>query len=273
MTMRKFVWLALGAAGLLVGGSATWAQEDTIRLGGPSALTEIQGGTNLELTRGGGHGGGHGGFHGGGFHGGYGGYRGGYGGYGRYYGGYGGYGYGRYGYGYGRGYGYGYGFGYPLLYASLYRGYGYGGYGYGGGYPYYYNNYYSTPYYPNYMYTPAYGSPICANDYYAPLSVASSPTPQVLNFPAAATTNYQPSTQKLFPFSNDGTYGYNGGPANSIQMPVQPARASVPLEGKLVTLPNEIRGGVSSAPSDTQRLRYTPSATTPTRVQYPAYGE
>src|SRR5262245_55524842 len=94
MTMRKFVWSALAATCLLAAGSAARAQDDTFRLGGPSAQADIEGGTDSELVyyRGG---------YGRGFYGGH------YGGYGRgFYGGYGGYGRGFYGYG--RGYGVGY---------------------------------------------------------------------------------------------------------------------------------------------------------------------
>src|SRR5262245_6626942 len=105
--MRTMMWTALAAGLLLTGGAASRA-DDTIRLGGPSALADIQGGTDIELVyaRGGYHGGGHyGGHYGGaryygGHYGGYGAryYGGHYGGYGaRYYGGYGHYGHGYYG--------------------------------------------------------------------------------------------------------------------------------------------------------------------------------
>src|SRR5687767_14881592 len=91
MTMRKLILSALAATCLLTAGSAARAQEDTFRLGGPSAQADIEGGTDTELVYY------RGGYRGGrGFYGGfYGGYRGGYGGWGR--GGYGGWGRGYYG--------------------------------------------------------------------------------------------------------------------------------------------------------------------------------
>jgi hypothetical protein len=274
MTMRKLIWSALAATLLLAGGSAARAQDDTFRLGGPSAQADIQGGTDIELVRG--YGGGYrGGYHGGGGYGrGYygGGYARGYGGYGRGY--YGGYGYGR-GYyaGYGRGYygGYGYGRGYyggyyPGIYANFswpfYGGYG----GYGGGY--------SSPYY----YTPTYYQPYYSDEYYYPTSGGvygeAAKVLGAMNNPSALST-------RLLPFSSDGTYSYNGGPqaiVPSTTVPVNNApRGNVlPLDGKLVGLQSEISGGFSPVTSpEIQRLRFvTPTSTaTPVRIQYPAYGE
>lgn len=250
--MRTLMWSALAAGFLLVGGSAAWAS-DTVRLGGPAAQTDIQGGTDTELV----HWGRGGGFGRGGFGGGYG--RGGFGGgfYGR--GGYGGfYGRGYYGgfYGGGRGFGgfyaggYGRYNGWPRFYSSYYS------------QPYYYSSYYSQPYY----YTPTYYQPC---DYYYPIAGESAPTMTL----QAKSTYQTPAPQ------GDGTFSYDGGPRRVVPMPdgrgdVNPAkdpRGVVPLDGRLVVLPSETRGGVSPVTSpEIQRLRYV---STPSRVSYPAYGE
>ena len=273
--MRIWLASALGAVALLTAAGATQAQ-DVVRLGGPSALDEIEGGTSFDLTRyaygGGGYRGGYGGGYRGGYYGG-GGYRGGYygGGYrGGYYGGYGGYrggyyaGYrgGYYG-GYGGYYGhrhYGYYGGYyrPYLYASFYRPYG----GYYGGY-----------YAPTYYYTPSY----YYDDYYYPTAGEFAPTVQ--------SNSYQlPPPQRYSAPVGDGTFPYNGGPNQFVPMPsppmdVNPQNAPkklvVPLDGRLVSLPTEIGGGVSPVSSpDIQRLQFVvPQKSTPIRIQYPAYGE
>ena len=71
---------------------------------------------------------------------------------------------------------------------------------------------------------------------------------------------------------------------NVIPMPTTPLNklqpAPLPVDGKLVTLPTQTRGGFSPVTSpDIQRLRYvtTPASPTttaaPIRVKYPAYGE
>jgi len=257
---------------LLAVGSVSWAQ-DIVRLGGPSAAgIDMQGGTDTELVRGY-HGGYHGGWHGG--------YRGGYyGGYRGYYGGYRGY-YG--GYGYARGYYGGYGRGY-------YGGYGYGGYG--GYYPYssvYYQPYYTTPYYYNSYYYPCVGQTAATvtlaqtNNYSAPQYAA----PQ--NYGTQQNYGPTPYSEPVPLPGGNSTFPYNGGPSAPIPMPapnnpVQPGqkigdpsnnRGIIPLDGKLVSLPNETTGGFTpvTAPS---RTVVTPQTRTPAatpRVTYPAYGE
>lgn len=266
--MRKLIWSALAATCLLAAGSTARAQGDTFRLGGPSAQADIEGGTDTALVYyrgGGGYGRGHYGGH--------------YGGYGRgFYGG--GYGRGFYG-GYGRGYGVGYYGGYGRGYYGGYgRGY-YGGYGLGLGY---YGGYggYGGYYSPAYYYTPTYyySQPYCS-DYYYGISGDNAP---LLTLQATSNNNgIAGLSQRLLPFSSDGTYPYNGGPASVIPMPAAPLnklQPSLPVDGKLVTLPTETRGGFSPVTSpDIQRLRYvtTPAATAtpaaPIRVKYPAYGE
>jgi len=109
------MWSAL-AVGLVFTGQSVSQANDTIRLGGPSVLSDIQGDTDTELIR----------YYGG---------RGYYGGGRGYYGGHSHYGHGHYGYN--RGYYGGYNRGY---YGGYYGGYGrayYGGYYGGYGRPYY----------------------------------------------------------------------------------------------------------------------------------------
>src|SRR5260370_32446770 len=71
MTMRSFVWAAL-ATGFLLAGFGVASASDTVRLGGPSTPSTIQGGTDTELVywRGGGYGRGYGGGYGRGYGGG-----------------------------------------------------------------------------------------------------------------------------------------------------------------------------------------------------------
>jgi hypothetical protein len=106
--MRHFTWSLL-AAGLLLANSGASQAQDTVRLGGPAALNDIDGGADTAFVRWGR----------GGYYGGY--YRGGYGyGYRSYYAGYG------YYRPYYRGY-YGYGFGFyapPVYYYNPYIYYG-----------------------------------------------------------------------------------------------------------------------------------------------------
>jgi len=178
----------------------------------------------------------------GGYRGGYGGYRGGYGGYGYRGYGYGGYGYGGYGYG---GYygGYGLGYGYPYYYSSYpYYGYGYGGY---------------SPYYGGYGlgYGGGYG-----RGYRMGLTLS----------PMGESTG-----------TADGTYNYDGGPANLVPVPSggaspAPQRQTIPTGNLLVSLPRDSSGGSSSIFSFTSdSASSTPAASTqsPARVVYPAYGE
>ena len=232
---------------LLSGGSAG---ETTMTLGGKG--TAAQAATeDAELTHGyrGGYRGGYGG--------GYGGYRGGYsssyygGGYGGYRGGYGNY----YGGGYGGGY---YGGGY-----GGYRG-GYGSY-YGGGYGSYYGGYsrpyysvgFSSSYYTYPTYSVAY--PTYYNDCGSILGISG-----VAGFGAPTvtlgTTNFArpaaPMAQPVAP--GDGTFPYDGGPANPVPVPMPDA--------KPIPEPNP-----SSAATDLPiSLKPKPAATP---YKYKAYGE
>jgi hypothetical protein len=276
--MRNWIWGTLAAASVLAAGSVASADDDTVRLGGPSA---VQGNAETEWVRGGGRGGGghggHGGFHGGhgGFHGGHGGWHGGYGGY---------YGGGFYGYGYGRGY-YG-GYYRPYYYANYFRPYYYPGlyYAYA---PYYYSSGYDYPatYYDSYDTGVAPTTP-----YYYPTAQSYYPRGEVLAAPPATTQRVQsyypirgevlaapPATTQKFqvplpqratpkmPPAGDGTFPYDGGPRSPIPMPVAPDRNVIPIDGKLVSLPT----GSVSVP-----ITHVPvsTATTP-RVAYPAYGD
>jgi hypothetical protein len=261
---------------LLAVGSVSWAQ-DTVRLGGPSAARiDMQGGTDTELVRG---------FHGG-YHGGYGhyhgGYRGGY--YGGYYGGYRGY-YGGY---YGRGYGYG-GYYRPYYggyYGGYYRPY-YGGY-YGSYYP--YSSVYYQPYYTSYYsgYYPCVGQTAAT----VTLAQANYSAPQQYAAPQNYGTQQNYYSEPLTAPGANSTFPYNGGPSSPIPMPapnnpVQPGqkigdpnRGIIPLDGKLVSLPNETTGGFTPVTAPARNIvtpqTRTPATTTTTaapRVVYPAYGE
>jgi len=279
MTMRYHIMSALAAGLVFAASSATWAAE-IVRLGGPSAESTIQGATDTELVRGygrGSYGGGYGrGYYGGGYGRGYYG-----GGYGRgYYGGhYGGYGRGYYG-GYYGGYGRGY---YGGHYGHYHQPYYYGSY-YGGYRP-YYSNYYS-PYYGNY-YSSYYGNSYYGSPYYYGIAydgyaVAPMTTLQATVYPQTQIAPPQPYAQPQMPPASDsgnGTYPYNGGPANPIPQPSDspvpmnsPPRGIVPLDGKLVSLPVETTGDVSVVPS-IQRWTYVSTAAAPARITYPAYGD
>ncbi len=219
--MHWKIWrpaLALGAV-LAATGAASAGDRDTttMTLGGKG--TAAQAATeDAELTHGyrGGYRGGYGG--------GYGGYRGGYsssyygGGYGGYRGGYGNYHRGGYGGGYGGGY---YGGGYRGGYGSYYGG-GYGSYYGGYSRPYYgvgvYSSYYSYP-----TYSVAY--PTYYNDCGVNLGiggVAGFGAPTV----TLGTTNYArpaaPMAQPVAP--GDGTFPYDGGPANPVPVPMPDAK-------------------------------------------------
>jgi hypothetical protein len=253
MTMRNLMWSALAGGFLLAGASVALASDDdTVKLGGPYA---IQGSTDTDLVRGGGHGGGG---HGGGGHGGYG--HGGYG-HGGYYGG--GYRGGYYGGGYGRGY--------------------YGGYYGGGYYPYYYGAGYWPYYYGSYYYPPTYYQPSVyyypTTSYYYPMAGSPAPTMTL-----QGASNYQPAPGQYVPQApagGDGTFPYDGGPRNVIPVPMpgdtNPAKnpGVVPLDGKLVSSPTKASGGIAPVSTpEIQRLNYVGSTSaTPARVTYPAYGD
>jgi hypothetical protein len=279
MTMRYLMWTALAAGLMFASNTASWAN-DVIRLGGQSALLNIEGGTDTELIQYRGRGG-----YGGGYRGGYGGYRGGYGSYGGYRGGYG---YGGYRGGYGGYYG-GYRGYYGGGYGNYYGGYR-GGY-YGGGYGYY------RPYYNNYYYG-SYYRPHYYNRYYRIVADPCDIVPNVTltlqstNYPQVVNPNQYEQPMQVIPnTSGNQTYPYDGGPKNPIPMPpadnTTPAnnedgpRGIIPLDGKLVSMPLNPTGGTPSVVApDLHRWTYvsttnTPSQvkTSPTRIVYPAYGE
>jgi len=268
------MWTALAAGLMLASNTASWAN-DVIRLGGQSTQLSIEGGTDTELVQWRGRGG-------------YGGYRGGYyGGYrGGYYGGYrGGY-YGG-GYGYNRGYYGGYG-GYNRGYYGGYGGYGggyYGGYSY---YRPYYNNYYYGSYYRPHYYHRYYRIVADPCDFVPNVTL----TLQSTNYPQVVTPNQYVQPMPVIPnVSGNQTYPYDGGPMNPIPMPpadqTTPAnenngpRGIIPLDGKLVSMPQTTKVGMSSVVApDLHRWTYvsttnSPSQvkTSPTRTVYPAYGE
>lgn len=248
--------LALGAV-LAATGAASAGDRDTVQLaGGPGGSTTMTLGgrgtaaqaatEDTELARGY-HGGGHyGGYHGGhyGWGGGYGGYRGYYGGYrGGYYSGYRGY--------YGGGY-------YRPYYASYYRPYyGYGGGYYGGGLGYggFYTNYYNS-YYPSY-----YGG---GCGVYLGISggsaVAGVPT-VVPGTNFARPVDTQPMAQPVPP-GGDGTFPYDGGPANPVPLPKIDPQAIPPANPSATATDLPVSGKAKSP--------FVP-ATTP--YKYKAYGE
>ncbi len=279
--MKHLGWTALAAGLLFVTGSQAARADDVVLLGGGDAPTQnliYDGDADTVLAH----------------------YRGGdRGGYG--YGGYRGYGYGGYrGYGYAgyRGYGYG-----------GYRGYGYGGYGYGGygfryyspsfafsyGYRPYYNNFYYRPYsyyrpyyspyyYSSYAYSyPSYSYPSYYYAYPCVLDEAGNGNAVVLG-------QQRPMEQKqvMPPAGNgDGTYFYDGGPANRVPIPgaepkFPPKGPTVPLEGKLVSLPAKSatvafpafgEAPATAAPAQNDARFVSLQATTSSRSAFPAYGE
>jgi hypothetical protein len=172
----------------------------------------------------------------------------------------------------------GWGGGYRGYWGGGYRGYwggyggGYGGWGgyypryysYGGYYPRYYGGYYPysySYYYPSYSYGYYPG-------FYWGCSLDCSPNSAgattVLNDkpsatpPAYSQPYQQPSSQPSVPQQSqqNGTYQYDGGPSNPVPMPkteprpTTPTQPSVPLEGRVVSLPSK-----------------------PGKYVYPAYGE
>jgi hypothetical protein len=152
-------------------------------------------------------------------------------------------------------------------------GYGYyhGGYRYHSFYRPYYYGYYPRYYYPRY-YTPGiyfslgiyrpyyyYAPPVYYYSYpIYPIgaSVTTMPYAITLNLGRSAPTlQTDPAAPPLPPVPAEGTYPYDGGPANPVPMPrAEPAPtsapATVPLEGRAVSLPLK-----------------------PAKPTYPAYGE
>jgi hypothetical protein len=237
------IGIALFAAGLLIlaGSTAAWAQNDTFRLGSSSsgAAAAVSGGTDTELVH----------------------WRGGY----------------RHGYGYWGG-------------RAYYRPY-WGGYGYAAYYrpayyrpAYYRPNYYRSVVYLNYYQPYYYAAPA-----YYPISGQADVPATLAQLPAQTqpvTSQYQPSTARpqLLPPpatvpqqpSGNQTFPYDGGPQVPLPMPqVDPAsgpRPTVPLQGKIVSLPVETTGGTT--PLFTVSLgTYGQPIAAPRSYTYQAYGE
>ena len=231
--MRSFVWAAL-ATGVLMAGVGVASASDTIRLGGPSAQSTIEGDVDTQLVRGGFHG------HAGHFH-----------GHAGHFHGHAGHFHGHAGF-HGRGF-FGAGFYRPYYYASYYRPYFYGSY---------YNPYYYTPYYygTNYYYP-------CAGDSLPPATTleasgyyqASAPQQYAPQAPinGNGTFQYDGGPRSPIPMPI---------PAQESN-PAKTPRGIIPIDGRLVSLPTQATGGVSVP------LTHVPAKTSAPRVTYPAYGE
>lgn len=272
MVQRR--WVALLAGTFVLAAAHSAPASDTIRLGGSVGGNTLildrgdDADADLELAR---YRGGWGGGYRGGY--GYGGYRGGY----AYRGGYGGF----YGARYSVGYGYG---GYRGGYYRPAYGY-YRPYSYGYAQPYYYGGYTSYYSYPSYYY-PSYS-------YYYPCS-DSVPTMPYATVLQGSVSTYAPQVvttpAPVAPPAGDGTFRYDGGPGvvpaptpgETPAAPTVTPRPTLPLEGRLVSLPTaptvtvsypaygEAPATVRPATSDT-RLVSTPRPAS--RIAYPAYGE
>lgn len=253
--MRRIGWTALAAALLLTWAGKAQAQ-DTIRLGG-TGDAKVQslvydGQANTELTHWGGWRGGH---------------------------------WGHWGYHahfYRPWVGYRPYWGYRPYYAYGYRPYAY--------WPRYYSSYYAPSYYYYPPTTSCYVEPISIDPQTAPTGVvlgsSSYAQPPVIARPANS-----PILRLPPPARDDGTYPYDGGPVRPMPMPgpdeaapMQQKRPTVPLDGKLVSLPSqrtstytyEAYGETSPPPSvATSPARVASTTSTPgtIRVSYPAYGE
>jgi hypothetical protein len=268
--MKATICSALATGALLLLGSNAARADDTVRLGGPTAVVAIND-SDTVLARY------YGGFHGG--------YRGHWGGYRGYYGGYRGYsGYRGWGYGGYRGWGYG-GYYRPYYYGGFYRPYYYGGYSsyypYYYGYSPYYYGVYSAPYYYGGYSAPYYGISYgnYTNPYYgigagvqlgtSDPSLPSPSNPYVLPAPRATTPQ---------------TFPYDGGPANPVPLPgdAGPTSGPPPLPSAGAMLVSQSKGIQGEAgvgfDADTIRLSLNvpaaqPNSNSTTRYSYPAYGE
>jgi len=121
-----------------------------------------------------------------------------------------------------------------------------------------------------------------ANNFYSPAPL-TTPVPTPRPYGPTQQTPVQP--QFVQPPVQNGTFPYNGGPVNPVPLPGDPPlptkdpRGTVPLEGKLVSLPRETFGGVGPVVTpEIQKLSYvslrtSQLTTTPTSYSYPAYGE
>ena len=231
--MRNYVWAAL-ATGLLLAGFGVASASDTIRLGGPSAQSTIEGDADTQFVRGGFHG------HAGHFHG----HAGHFHGHAAHFHGHAGF--------HGRGF-FGAGFYRPYYYASYYRPYFFGSY---------YNPYFYTPYYygTNYYYP-------CAGDSLPPATTlqasgyyqASAPQLYAPQAPVNGNGTFQydggPRSPIPMPIPN---------PESN---PAKTPRGILPIDGRLVSLPTQATGGVSLP------FTHVPASISVPRVTYPAYGE
>lgn len=270
--MKALTWGVLAAGSLFLATASVSRADDLIRLGSvgtgqTSNLLYDGRSVNTQPVWGHHHHGGWGGYYGRGYYGGgWGGYypyAGGYGGWGGWRGSYGGYPYGGYG-GYAT---YGYPtysyptYSYPTYsypsygyggWGSGYRGYGgwgygghsgYGGYGWGGGYG-------------------GYGGWRISYGGYWPCNQNQGQVPSVRYLGAP----YQ--APETTPLPNDnGTYPYDGGPQKMAPVPSGDRRPTLPRDGRLVSLPRETTGAVTTLGSTPRTQTSTP------RYTYPAYGE
>jgi hypothetical protein len=229
--MRNAMWAALTAGAILAGSGAAWAS-DTVRLGGPAAQASVQGGTDTELVRW------------------------------RHYHRHGHWGGGYYSAGY---------YARPYYSASYYATpYYYPSYSYAyPNYSYYYPtySYYTPAYYPAHYYRPSYYSHRPAHYH----RIAGETVPAET---AQGNTAFQtPFTLQYTPTPNgDGSFPYDGDPRIVVPMPNRgaPTPGGLPADGKLVSLPSEVGGGVF--PVGLPSLQRTTSPAAP-RVTYPAYGD
>jgi len=245
MTMVRAGWAAAATGLLMWAGSGVAKAEDTVRLGGLGVEQTLnlnvdgEDDGDLELVRGGGFRGGFGGYRGG-YRGGHVAYRGGY--RGGFYGGYRGY-YRNHYAGY-RGYYGGYRGYYRPYYANYYR---YRPYYYSSYYrPYvYYQPYYSSyyPYYSGSYYTPNYYN-YCPINYDVPSSTVV--LPGVANLGDYEAPQPLPVQPRQAPAQGaPKTFNYDGGPSQMIPGPAEPEaapmkaplRKTVPMEGRLVSMP------------------------------------
>jgi hypothetical protein len=208
MTMRNFGWAAL-ATGFLLAGFGVASASDTIRLGGPSAQSTIQGDVDTELVRWRHHGFGHHRhftpyFYGRSFYGG----------------------------GYYRPYYYANNYYRPYYYSNYYRPYYYGSY---------YGSYYRPYYYSSYYY-PIAGESVLppvttlqGNGYYqVPASQQyAPPMPPPINGNGTFQYDGGPRSPIPMPIPDPET------------SPAKTPRGIIPIDGRLVSLPTQATGGVS----------------------------
>lgn len=179
-----------------------------------------------------------------------------------------------------RGYhgGWGWGGGYRGYYGGYRPYYGWGGYrgGYwGGGYRPYYTGYWGgyRPYYYGASYYSYPATTYYYGSYFNPCNdLLDTPIVRLFEQPQQpATSQYSPAPQR-----QESTFRYDGGPSQTLPMPVAPAnpgqmsdpqRPFVPRSGMFVSLPNEMTGFVTPVSNVFERPASKPNLT------YPAYGE